>query len=68
MGLHIAVCTLKLRGLRWYIIGFLFLATISNSIDRQTINVLSPLLIRELGIDKIPFSQIAAIFLGARQM
>lgn len=57
--------TLKLPGLRWYIIGFLFLATISNYIDRQTINVLSPLLIRELGIDKIQFSQIAAVFLGA---
>jgi ACS family hexuronate transporter-like MFS transporter len=56
---------LKLRGLRWYIIGFLFLATISNYIDRQTINVLSPLLIRELGIDKVQFSQIAAAFLAA---
>lgn len=55
----------KLPGLRWYIIGFLFLATISNYIDRQTINVLSPLLIKELGMDKFQFSQIAAVFLGA---
>jgi ACS family hexuronate transporter-like MFS transporter len=56
---------LKLRGLRWYIIGFLFLATVSNYIDRQTINVLSPLLLQELGMDKIQFSWIAAAFLGA---
>ncbi|MFT3780663.1 MAG: MFS transporter [Nibricoccus sp.] len=56
---------MKLPGLRWYIIGFLFLATISNYIDRQTINVLSPLLIKELGMDKFQFSQIAAVFLGA---
>jgi ACS family hexuronate transporter-like MFS transporter len=55
----------KLRGLRWYIIGLLFLATVSNYLDRQTINVLSPLLIRELGMDKIEFSWIAAVFLGA---
>jgi ACS family hexuronate transporter-like MFS transporter len=54
-----------LPGLRWYIIGFLFLATISNYIDRQTINVLSPLLIQELRMDKFQFSQIAAAFLGA---
>jgi ACS family hexuronate transporter-like MFS transporter len=56
---------LKLPGLRWSIIGFLFLATVSNYIDRQTVNVLSPLLIRELGMDKIQFSWIAAVFLGA---
>lgn len=56
---------MSLPGLRWHIIGFLFLATISNYIDRQTINVLSPLLIRELGLDKVQFSQIAAVFLGA---
>jgi ACS family hexuronate transporter-like MFS transporter len=55
----------KLPGLRWYIIGLLFLATISNYIDRQTISVLSPLLIRELGLDKVQFAQIAAAFLAA---
>jgi ACS family hexuronate transporter-like MFS transporter len=56
---------LKIRGLRWFIIGFLFLATVSNYVDRQTVNVLSPLLIRELRMDKIEFSWIAAVFLGA---
>ena len=60
-----AVGILKISGLRWYIVGFLFFATVSNYIDRQTINVLSPLLIAELGIDKIQFSWIAAVFLGA---
>jgi len=59
------VRALKIPGLRWYIVGFLFLATVSNYVDRQTINVLSPLLIQELGLDKIQFSQIAAVFLGA---
>jgi ACS family hexuronate transporter-like MFS transporter len=56
---------LRVRGLRWIVIGFLFLATVSNYVDRQTVNVLSPLLIAELGMDKFQFSQIAAVFLGA---
>jgi ACS family hexuronate transporter-like MFS transporter len=55
----------KLRGLRWYIIGLVFIATVGNYIDRQTINVLSPLLLQDLGLSKIQFSWIAAVFLGA---
>jgi MFS transporter, ACS family, hexuronate transporter len=56
---------LKLPGLRWYIIVLLFFATVSNYIDRQTVNVLSPLLLAELGLNKVQFSQIAVAFLAA---
>ncbi len=56
---------MKVRGLRWYIVGFLFVATVCNYVDRQTVNVLSPVLIRELGLDKFRFSWIASAFLGA---
>ena len=31
-----------LRGLRWYIGAVLFLSTVINYIDRQTLNVLAP--------------------------
>ena len=43
---------------RWAIIGVIFLATVSNYVDRQTLNVLSPLLLKEFELDKIQFSQI----------
>jgi ACS family hexuronate transporter-like MFS transporter len=33
-----------IRGLRWYIAGLLFLSTVINYIDRQTLNVLGPIL------------------------
>ena len=33
-----------LRGLRWYIGALLFLSTVINYIDRQTLNVLAPIL------------------------
>jgi ACS family hexuronate transporter-like MFS transporter len=33
-----------IRGLRWYIGGLLFLSTVINYIDRQTLNVLAPIL------------------------
>jgi len=33
-----------IRGLRWWIAGLLFLCTVINYIDRQTLNVLGPIL------------------------
>ena len=37
----------KIGGLRWLIIGLVFLATLINYIDRLTISVLAPLITKE---------------------
>ncbi len=41
---------MKVKGLRWYIIGLIGLATIINYIDRSAINVLWPYIYKEFGI------------------
>src|SRR5262245_48643971 len=39
----------KIRHLRWYICGLLFLATTINYIDRQVLGILAPDLQRDIG-------------------
>jgi ACS family hexuronate transporter-like MFS transporter len=41
---------MKLKGLRWYIIGLIGLATIINYIDRTAINILWPYIHKDFGI------------------
>jgi ACS family hexuronate transporter-like MFS transporter len=41
---------MKLKGLRWYIIGLIGLATIINYIDRSAINIMWPYIYKEFGI------------------
>src|SRR3989440_669382 len=55
----------KLRGLRWWIVGLIFLATLINYIDRLTISVLSPVITRDLGLTNTQFGGIVAWFLLA---
>lgn len=55
----------KLRGLRWWIISLIFLATVINYIDRQTINVLAPVLLADLKLSKVDFGHITSAFLLA---
>ncbi|MEM9858594.1 MAG: MFS transporter [Bacteroidota bacterium] len=43
---------MKIKGLRWWVIGLIALATIINYIDRQSINVLWPEIAEELYPDK----------------
>src|SRR5262245_49031081 len=43
----------------------IFLATVINYIDRQTISVLSPVLLRELGLDKVDYGNVVSAFLLA---
>ncbi len=43
---------MKIRGLRWWVIGLIALATIINYIDRQSINVLWPQISEQLYPDK----------------
>jgi len=55
----------KLRGLRWWIIGLIFLATLINYIDRLTISVLAPVITRDLGLSNTQFGGIVTWFLLA---
>jgi MFS transporter, ACS family, aldohexuronate transporter len=55
----------KLRGLRWWIISLVFLATLINYIDRLTISVLAPTITRELGLTNTEFGGIVTWFLLA---
>lgn len=41
---------MKVKGLRWYIIGLIALATIINYIDRTAINILWPYIYKDFGI------------------
>lgn len=43
---------MKIKGLRWYIIGLIALATIINYIDRTAINVLWPYIHKDFGISE----------------
>lgn len=56
---------LKIPGLRWWIIGLVFLATLINYIDRLTISVLAPLITEDLHLTNTEFGSIASTFLLA---
>jgi ACS family hexuronate transporter-like MFS transporter len=53
------------RGLRWYIIALIFLATLINFIDRLTVTVLAPVIVSDLRLSNQEFAQIATWFLAA---
>ena len=55
----------KVRGLRWWIIGLVFLATLINYIDRLTISVLAKPISEELHLDRFQYGSIAFWFLLA---
>jgi ACS family hexuronate transporter-like MFS transporter len=59
------VTTFKLPGLRWWIIGLVFLATLINYIDRLTISVLAPVITKDLGLSNTAFGGIVVWFLLA---
>lgn len=50
--------------LRWVVIGFAFLATVLNYIDRQTLSVLAPTLKDEFAISDSQYGLIVSSFLG----
>ena len=52
-------------GLRWYIIGLVFLATLINFIDRLTVSVLAPIIVKDLNLNNQQFAKIATWFLVA---
>ncbi|HET8548201.1 MAG TPA: MFS transporter [Bryobacteraceae bacterium] len=55
----------KVRWLRWYICGLLFLASTINYIDRQVLGILKPLLERELGWTETQYGEIVMAFQAA---
>ena len=55
----------KLRGLRWWIVGLIFLATLINYIDRLTISVLAPAITHDLNLTNTEFGGILTWFLLA---
>ncbi len=57
--------TARIPHLRWGIAALLFLSTVINYIDRQTLSVLAPVLTKELGISEVEYSNILTAFLAA---
>ncbi len=56
---------MKLRGLRWWIIGLVALATVINYIDRSALAIMWPDISKDLGMDKNDYAMIVNIFLVA---
>ncbi|HEU5237210.1 MAG TPA: MFS transporter [Pyrinomonadaceae bacterium] len=55
----------KVRGLRWWIVGLIFFATLINYIDRLTISVLAPVITADLHLTNTEFGGIVFWFLLA---
>ncbi|MDT5268663.1 MAG: transporter, family, hexuronate transporter [Acidobacteriota bacterium] len=55
----------KVRGLRWWIVSLIFLATLINYVDRLTISVLAPVIMQDLGLTNTEFGGIVVWFLLA---
>ena len=53
------------RGLRWWIIGLVFLATLINFIDRLTVSILGPVIMAQLQLTNFQFGSITTWFLVA---
>jgi len=53
----------KIPRLRWWIAGLVFLSTVINYIDRQTLSVLAPQLTKELSISNSEYGLISQAFL-----
>jgi MFS transporter, ACS family, aldohexuronate transporter len=50
------------KHLRWWIVGVLFLSTVINYIDRQTLSVLAPVIIKEFNFTHKDYSHIVFAF------
>ncbi len=56
---------MKLKGLRWWIIGLVCLATVINYIDRSALSIMWPDISKDLGMDKNDYALILNVFLVA---
>ncbi|MFN0123546.1 MAG: MFS transporter [Blastocatellia bacterium] len=50
---------------RWFILGLLFLATVINFVDRQTLSILAPTLRSELHLSDADYANVVTAFLAA---
>ena len=55
----------KIKHLRWYIAGLVFLNTVGNYVDRQTLSVLAPELSKQLHFNSIEYANALQAFLVA---
>lgn len=56
---------MKVRGLRWWIITLICLATIINYIDRSALSIMWPSISEDLGMDKNDYALILNVFMVA---
>ena len=56
---------MSVPGLRWWIVGLVFLATLINFLDRLTVAVLAPVITVQLGLTNLQFATINTWFLVA---
>ena len=61
--IHLQLMKTPIKNLRWWIAGLVFLSTVINYVDRQTLAVLSPQLTKELGLTDIQYGWISQAFL-----
>ena len=54
-----------IQGLRWWIIGLIFLATLINYLDRLALSNLAPFINKELGLTNTDYSNVVFWFLLA---
>ena len=52
----------KIRNLRWYVCGLLYLATVLNYVDRQVFSILAPDLQRDIGWSELDYGRIVIAF------
>lgn len=56
---------MKIRGLRWWIIGLICIATIINYIDRSALSIMWPSISEDLGMTKNDYAVILNVFMVA---
>jgi MFS transporter, ACS family, hexuronate transporter len=56
---------MKIAGLRWWIVGLLFLAAVLNYLDKNTLALLAPTIQRDLGLDDQDYANIQNAFQAA---
>jgi ACS family hexuronate transporter-like MFS transporter len=54
--------SLKLPGLRWWIVSLLFLAAVLNYVDKNTLSLLAPTIQKDLGFDDQAYANIQNAF------
>ena len=62
---------MKVSGLRWLMVGLIFLATVINYIDRQTVSVLKTAISHDLGLSNTDYAAVQnsfLVFYGISQM